>query len=140
MCGRRDGSSRPHPDRPARHAALAKKVSRAKHGDDCFFSGAIHHGEFHAALLDVPDAFRSLSLRVNRFAPSKFYNLSRHSCGIEEDLRVKRSGSSVLLYCFCFHIQVEVPPLTLAWLLRARSYLNKKAPPGTVQKRTLGSF
>src|SRR6266849_236246 len=109
--GWRHGRSRPHPDRLARHAALAKKVARPKHCDDRFFSGPIHYGEFHTALLDIHDALRRLTLRVNRFASSKFCNSSRHPCGIEEDLRVKCSGSSILFYCFWFHIQVEVPSL-----------------------------
>src|SRR5579864_3634553 len=90
-CGWRNGGSRPHPDRLACHAALAKKVSRTEHRDYRFFSGPIHHGELHAALLDVHDAIRSLTLRVNRFASPEFGNFSRHSCSIEEDLRVERA-------------------------------------------------
>src|SRR4029077_6369455 len=95
----------------ARHAALAKKVSRAEHCDYRFFSGPIYHREFHATLLDVHDGIRSLTLRVNRFAPSKLCNFSRNSCGIEEDLRIECSASSILLYFSWSHIRVGMPSL-----------------------------
>src|SRR6266446_5408652 len=120
-CGEGNGCSRAHPNRLARHAALAKKVTRAKHGDYGFFSGPIHHGKFHAALLNVHDALCGLALRVNGFASPKLGNLSSHSCGIEKVLRVERAALSIFLAFFGFHIQLETPsvhghstaPLTL---------------------------
>src|SRR4029077_19341634 len=102
---------RSHPDRLAGHAALAKKVSWAKHGDHRLFSGPIHHGEFYAALLDIHDAIRCFTLRVNRFASSKFCNFSRYPCGVEEHLRVERIGNSILGYLFGFHFLMEAPYL-----------------------------
>src|ERR1700687_5623279 len=107
--GRRNRCSRAHPDRLARHASLAKKIARAKHRDYRFLSGPIHHREFHPALLDVHDALRRLTLRVNRFASPKFRNCSCHSSGIQKGLRVKRAGLSIFLEFFWFHIQVEAP-------------------------------
>src|SRR5438876_4459918 len=62
-CGWCNGCSRPHPNRLARHAALAKKITWAKHRDYRFSSGSVYHGKFHASPLDVHDAIRSLALR-----------------------------------------------------------------------------
>ena len=87
-CGWRNGRSRAHSNRLARHATLAKKVIRAKHRNHCFLAGPIHHREFHAALLNVHDAVGCLPLRINRFAFPKIRNVSCHPCGIEKDLRV----------------------------------------------------
>src|SRR6266850_11733 len=109
-CGWCNGCSRAHPDRLARHAALAKKIARAKHRDHRFLSGPIHHGEFHAALLDIHDAIRGLTLRVNWFASPKIRNFSRHTCGIEKGLRVERAVPSIFFVFAWFHIQME-PPL-----------------------------
>src|SRR6266849_7747837 len=72
--GWRYGSRCPHPDRLARHASLAKKVTRAEHCDHRFLSRPVYHREFHSALLDVHDAIRSLALRVDRFVSPKFCN------------------------------------------------------------------
>src|SRR5690242_14861482 len=77
-----NGGSRPHANRLARHAALAKKITWAKHPDYCFSSGSVYHGEFHAAPLDVHDAIRSLALRVDRFVSAKFRDFSRHAGGV----------------------------------------------------------
>src|SRR5207253_8642633 len=89
-CGWCNGCSRPHPNRLARHAALAKKITWAKHRDYRFSSGSVYHGKFHASPLDVHDAIRSLALRVDRFVSPKFCNFSRHAGGVEENLRVER--------------------------------------------------
>jgi len=62
------GCSRAHPNHLARHAALSKKVTRAKHRDHRFLAGPIHNGKFHAALLDVHDAISSIALREDRFS------------------------------------------------------------------------
>src|ERR1700738_2060358 len=100
----RNRCSGAHPDRLARHASLAKKIIRAKHGDHCFFSGTINDSEFNAALLDVHDAIRSLTLRVDRFASAKFRQFSCHARCIEKQLWVEN------LHRFCgflLHIQVE---------------------------------
>src|SRR6266850_652194 len=129
-CGWCNGRGRSHPNRLARHASLAKKVTWTKHGDYRFFPGPIHHGEFHTAPLHVHDALCGLSLRVNRFTSPVIDNFSRHSCGIEEDLRVERVDLSILLGLFRFHIQMETPS---TWSLHARSYLTKETNPRTVQ-------
>src|SRR6266436_5023355 len=110
-CGWCNGCSRAHPNRLARHASFAKKVTWTKHGDYRFFPGPIHHGEFHASLLHVHDGICSFSLRVNRFPSPIIFNFSRHPCGIEEDLWVERIDPSILLDCFRFHIQLETPSL-----------------------------
>src|SRR5713226_10068795 len=110
-CGGGNGCSRAHPNRLARHAAFAKKVARAKHGDYRFFSGPIHHGEFYAPLLDVHHAIRGLTLRVDRFASPEICNFPRPSCGIEKVLRVERVGLSIFLVFFWFHIRMETPSL-----------------------------
>jgi len=100
-----------HPDRLARHASLAKKVIRAKHRDDRFLSKPIHHGQFHAALLDVHYAVRSVALRVDWFAPAKFRNFSRHPCSTEKVLGAERVGVPIFLEFSWFHIQMETPAL-----------------------------
>src|SRR5690242_1311815 len=110
--GRCNGCSRPHPNRLARHAALAKKITWAKHPDYCFSSGPVHHGEFHAAPLDVHNAIRSLALREDRFVSAKFCDLSRHTGGVEENLRVERVHPPILLLFVWFHTQAETP---LTW-------------------------
>ena len=94
-CGWCNGCSRPHPNRLARHAALAKKITWAKHRDYRFSSGSVYHGKFHASPLDVHDAIRSLALRVDRFVSPKFCNFSRHAGGVEENLRVERVDLSI---------------------------------------------
>src|SRR5579864_549776 len=94
-CGWCNGCSRPHANRLARHAALAKEITWAKHRDHRFSSGSVYHGEFHAALLDVHDAIRSLALRIDRFVSPKFCNFSRHPGGVEENLRVESVGLSI---------------------------------------------
>src|ERR1700747_1104631 len=89
-CGWRNGRCSAHANRLARHASLAKKITRAKHRDHRFSSGTIYNGEFHAALLDVHDAIRSLALRIDRFVSPKFCDFSRYSRGVEENQRVER--------------------------------------------------
>src|ERR1051325_8749117 len=108
-CGWCNGRGSAHPNRLARHASLAKKITRAKHRDHRFSSGTIYNREFHAPLLDVHYALRGLTLRVNRFAPPKFCNFSRYSRGVEENLRVERVDPSILLLFVWFHIQAEAP-------------------------------
>ena|ERR1700740_2002972 len=90
-----NGCSRPHPNRLARHASLAKKITRAEHRDHRFSSGTIYNGEFHAALLDVHDGIRSLALRIDRFVSPKFRNFSRHPGGVEKNLWVESAGLSI---------------------------------------------
>src|SRR5437773_5968266 len=94
-CGWCNGCSRPHPNRLARHAALAKKITWAKHRDYRFSSGSVYHGKFHASPLDVHDAIRSLALRVDRFVSPKFCNFSRHAGGVEENLRSEEHTSEL---------------------------------------------
>src|SRR5713226_2743991 len=80
---------RAHTYRLARHAPLAEKIIRTKHSDHGFFSGPINHGEFHATLLDIHDALRRLTLRVDGLASPKFRDFSRYPCRIEKHLRVE---------------------------------------------------
>src|SRR5205823_6026992 len=139
-CGWCDGRCSAHPNRLARHASLAKKITGAKHRDHRFSSGTIYNGEFHAALLDVHYALRSLTLRINRFAPPKFCNFSRYSPGVEENLRVERVDLSILLLFVWFHIQAETPSdsgvpsamLTIPRSLPARLYKREQRAPWTV--------
>ena len=105
----RYGRSRAHAKRLARHASLAKKVSGAKHGNNGFLSGPVHHGKFHAAILDIHDGIRGVALRVDRFISPISNNFSLHPGGVEKDLRVEKVGLSILLSCIWFHIQIEAP-------------------------------
>jgi len=129
--GGRNGGSRAHADRLARHASLAKKVARTEHGDDGFLSGAIDHGELHAALLDVHDAIGGRSLRIDRFASAKFGNFSRHSGGIEEDLRVERL-QLVGFFSFAIQAKISLRALSLMHGLACENALSR-----AVQKRTV---
>src|SRR5579859_7600311 len=109
--GRCNGCRRSHPNRLASHAALAKKITWTKHRDYRFFSGSIHNGKFHPALLDVHDTISSIPLRENRFVPSIFSNFSRNSRRIEKDLRVERADLAIFLVVTWFHTRMREPPL-----------------------------
>src|SRR5580658_1893144 len=89
-CGRRNGCNRAHADRLTRHAALAKKIPRAKHREHSHLTRRANYGEFYAALLDVHDAHSRVTLTVNLLVFPKFSNLSCHSRSIEKTLRLVR--------------------------------------------------
>src|SRR5258707_7534804 len=109
--GRCNRRCRAHPDRLARHASLAKKVTGAEHRHHRFLSGTVNHREFHAALLDVHDAVCCLPLRIDRFASSKLYNSSGDSRGIEEHLWVEIVDLATILEVSRFRIQGKSPSL-----------------------------
>src|SRR6266478_1700453 len=101
--GWRNGASRAHADGLPGHASLAKKVGRAKHRNHGFLAGAIHHGQFHAALLDVHDGGSGFSLRVNGFAPAVVHYFSCHAGSVEKSLSIKLPDFSVILVFLWFH-------------------------------------
>ena len=107
--GRCNRCSRGHASRLAGHAALAEEVAGAKHRDHCLLSRVIHHGQFHAAFLDVHDAISGVALRVDRFASPEVCDVPRYSRGIEKDLRVEGVNLSIFSQFLGLHIQVETP-------------------------------
>jgi hypothetical protein len=98
------GCCRAHPDRLPRPTSFAEEVRRAKHGDDGFLPGNIYNGKFHAALLDVHDRFRSITLESDGFPSAIFDNLSRQTRCRErlQGLRVLSLGFLFSLIVFLF--------------------------------------
>jgi hypothetical protein len=105
--GGRNGGGRAHANGLPRHASLPKKVGGTKHGNYGFLAGAIHHGQSHAALLDIHDRGRGFTLRVNGFALAVIHHFSRYTGGVEKILRIKQSGSAAIPELHGFHHQAE---------------------------------
>lgn len=76
--------SRALADQLTRHAALAKKIARTKHGHHRFPARPIHDGESYGTFLNVHDAIRGVALREDPLGSPKSGNLSRHPRGVEK--------------------------------------------------------
>src|SRR5271167_4794686 len=92
--GRRNRASRPHANRLASHASLAKKVAGTKNGHNGLFADRTEHGELYAAPLIVKDRAGRLTLSVDARGSLKLDRSSLHTSRIEKGFGVK---SGVLL-------------------------------------------
>src|SRR5580693_6586228 len=89
--GRGEGGCGSHADRLAGHAAFAKKVGRTKHGEHSFFPCGVDDRKFYAALLNIEDGVRFVTLGEDSLASPILSNFPRYSRSLEKSLWVERS-------------------------------------------------